>query len=380
MKIIDLFRSENIVVRYVGNFKLDKLIVTFDCYTNNHSLDRKGFGEDFFSKKGVDAIHFISRENKWYQHHEMQEAISSAGEYAQKYSRVVTYGSSMGGYGAIRFGGMIGAHVAVALAPQYSIDLSLCPFDRRWDESRIISFVTEKKQPIEAGPEIIIFYDPFDVNDRRHVEKIKSDVCVTEIRLPHAGHSAGVYLSELSLLRESIISILEDNFEFKKIEDEARSRRREASKYFATLSKRAARRGHFNWAVSLAKRASDKNPTNAFYINVASKLIAQAGDIGDAAYWQRRAVSMDPESILYRIDLSHLLLQTDSFSEVVQICNSILQDVPNEPRALYYRARSLLKSGLLQEAYESARSALQADPEHTWYQDCVAECKRLLNS
>src|SRR5580658_5592563 len=104
--VTEVYRSSELAVRSVCESRSAACVVTFDSYSDDRSLYRRGFGEDFFRDRSIDAIHFVSRENDWYQYGEMPDALAAVAELVKGYDRVVAYGSSMGGYAAIRFGGM----------------------------------------------------------------------------------------------------------------------------------------------------------------------------------------------------------------------------------------------------------------------------------
>jgi len=133
---IEIFRSSELAVRSVCDFGSKTCVVTFDGYTDIRTLDRPGFGEGFFQSHQIDAIHILSRENDWYQYPELPSAARTVAELVKRYDRVVAYGSSMGAYAAIRFGGLAGASVALAISPQFSIDPRVARFERRWKLDR----------------------------------------------------------------------------------------------------------------------------------------------------------------------------------------------------------------------------------------------------
>ena len=370
-----IFRSENLLVRFVGGFARSHLVITFDCHNSTRSLERSGFGEVFLSERSIDAIHVMSKDNDWYQYPEMDQALDAIAAHTRPYSRVVSYGASMGAYAAIRFASRVEAQAAIAISPQYSIDPAVCPFEDRWGESKSISFRYDAGAKIDQISNAVVFYDPYDVNDNRQVSRIKEDIHITEVRLPHAGHSAGIYLSELSLLTESVLSIIYDTFSARETTVSARMRRRETSKYHATLAKRASRKGHLNWALSLAKTASEKNPSHARYISTAARIIAKTGDIGDAAFWQRQAVALEPDQLEHSIDLTALLLRTDAYLEALDICNRIIERDPGRGMAYYLRAKALMIKGDYKDALLSAHAAKNLEPDHLWFRECVTECE-----
>jgi dienelactone hydrolase len=127
----DVFRSADFVARAVTGFDSTICVVTFDSYSDVRTLERTGFGEHFFEQSRIDAIHVIARSNEWYQNDEILDICVAVAAITQDYERVYTYGSSMGGYAAIRFGVHVGARAAIALSPQFSVDKTVVPFEHR---------------------------------------------------------------------------------------------------------------------------------------------------------------------------------------------------------------------------------------------------------
>ena len=118
--------------------------VTFNHIEDIRSLDRPGFGQEFLRFKRIDALHILTRENDWFQNEDFLVACAQVAELTRHYRRVVAYGSSMGGYAAIRYGGRVGAGVAFAMSPQYSINPREVFFEYRWkDLCSRIDFTSE---------------------------------------------------------------------------------------------------------------------------------------------------------------------------------------------------------------------------------------------
>ena len=177
-----IFATPNLMVRYVGGFSTDKLVITFYHYANARSTNVSGFGEEFFLRRNIDAVHFIPAQNNWYQYDELPHAAALVRKIAEQYRKVVTYGSSMGGYAAIRFGRAVGASEALALSPQFSIDPLVTPFEQRWaPHSARISFALERSWREQFVPRAYVVYDPYD-RDRRHVEMFRGETAVIDIR------------------------------------------------------------------------------------------------------------------------------------------------------------------------------------------------------
>ena len=67
MPATSLFRDGDLAVRHHGGRGGDACVVTFDPFTDVMDLDRPAFGEALFDQEGIDAVHVLSRDNRWYQ-------------------------------------------------------------------------------------------------------------------------------------------------------------------------------------------------------------------------------------------------------------------------------------------------------------------------
>ena len=220
-----IFATPNLMVRYVGGFSTDKLVITFYHYANARSTNVSGFGEEFFLRRNIDAVHFIPAQNNWYQYDELPHAAALVRKIAEQYRKVVTYGSSMGGYAAIRFGRAVGASEALALSPQFSIDPLVTPFEQRWaPHSARISFALERSWREQFVPRAYVVYDPYD-RDRRHVEMFRGETAVIDIRVLNGGHPTIWLLADLGLLEAIIFDVLHDQLDPKAIQQSVRAAR-----------------------------------------------------------------------------------------------------------------------------------------------------------
>lgn len=88
------------------------------------------------SQGGVNHVLFVSDTARhWYNGVGVFDEIVA---FVQNYkaendiTRTVTFGNSMGGYGAIQFAGALGADVCLAISPQYSANPEDIPNETRW--------------------------------------------------------------------------------------------------------------------------------------------------------------------------------------------------------------------------------------------------------
>lgn len=121
-----------------------------------------------------------------------------------------TLGNSMGGYGALLFGEMLNAQIAIGFVPQFTMNLSVIK-ERRWKEYRpaMVETNLDTAAPKPGGtaqrfaifgaelPRDLIHADHFDTNDRTVV-----------LRLPGEGHNIAHKIKTFGLLAPLINSML----------------------------------------------------------------------------------------------------------------------------------------------------------------------------
>jgi hypothetical protein len=270
----DIYVSQDLRAFSSLGFCSGTIVVTFDSYTDARHLDRSGFAEHFLHSRQIDAIHIISRDNDWYQYPELPQAAKVVAEITSQYGRVVAYGSSMGGYAAIRFGAMVGATTAVALSPQYSIDPRSVPFETRWtaDAARV-KFIFERNPPCSFARTSVIFFDPY-TPDKAHVELYEGQTEIIRVRTPNSGHPSTNFLSEIGLLQDAIIQIAHDEFRPADIRQQIARRRRDSAQLYFTLSRRARQTDR---RLRFAKMALNLRPDAPEYLSHYGTALACTG-------------------------------------------------------------------------------------------------------
>ncbi len=301
----ELFRSADLLVRRVDGHRSACCVVTFDSFTDLRTLDRPGFAEEFLRTRGIDAIHIIPRDNDWYQYPEMTQAMAAVRAVSETYARVVTYGSSMGAYAAIRLAGLAGAHVVFALSPQFSIDRSVVRWERRWMESSA-SFrdVWERRLPFPEVGEAYVFYDP-DSLDRRHIAPLTKLFKFTAVPVAGGGHPVTGYLAEIGLLQEAILEACHGPLNLNAFASALRDRRKLSAQYHLMLATRTSRYRPARRA-ELAREAARLAPDAPMILSRAGVLLSQARRFNEAFAMHRRTLTLAPghPNMLYNHSLS----------------------------------------------------------------------------
>lgn len=264
----ELFRSKDLAVRRVGTAG-GTIVVTFDSFTNVPDLDRASFGEHFLAREGIDAVHVVNRLNRWYQHEEMAEVLAIVAAATRGYDRVFTYGSSMGGYAALRFARMLGADAAIALSPQFSVDPRVVPWESRWQPD--IAQIRFDELPFAPAARQYVFFDPRDAADNRHAAMIAAAGPTVAVTLPNAGHPVGALLAETGALQWGLRAIIADTFDERGLRQQVRAGRRKSQHFYYTLAHSVgARRPRL--AIKLLRQAIAIQPESHIVSAMASQM------------------------------------------------------------------------------------------------------------
>ena len=163
------------------------------------------WGFELFAKERISSIGIVTAEPNWYPPGEMSLAIKAI-NLRTSGCRVITYGHSQGGYGALKFAACLRASTAIAFCPQWSISpQSVGAFDSRYggyfNSDWAGGLPIEKTDMAENN---YIFYDPRDSIDNRHKEIIQSLKSTREIKVPLSGHETVRLIAEGGVSSEFI--------------------------------------------------------------------------------------------------------------------------------------------------------------------------------
>lgn len=291
-----LFRSDNLLVRRVGA-RGGAVVITFGSYVTEPTLKRQGFAEDFLRRMGIDAIHVINRRNRWYQHPERAAALAAVAGAARDYDRVITYGSSMGGYAAWRYAADCGADTAIALSPQYSGDPKVVPWETRWQAD--VARTRFAEPPYVGGAQGYVFYDPRLALDDRHAAMIAEASGAARIPVPFGGHPVGPLLVETGVLQQAIRAIVAGTFDPASVRSQIRhERRRSQHAHFVMARQCAGRRPRT--ALRLLERAAEIEP-ESHILSARAVLLDQLGRSQEAAPLHLAALRRTPGNAHARI-------------------------------------------------------------------------------
>lgn len=194
-----------ITLHQAGSQPSGKLIVTFGGQPSD--LSDSGFGTDFAIAKGWDNVFVAQRHGTQYQGLSI-EAFQNAVLPICGDRDVVSYGSSLGAYAALYFGGCIDAR-AIAAAPMFP---AWRPLKNRAYADVPVTHQDMCDAPTSSKSPVVIF-DPMLPKDLKMVNEMIEPTYPTirKVELPHAGHTVLVTLSRAKLLKPLIIGLIEDD-------------------------------------------------------------------------------------------------------------------------------------------------------------------------
>jgi hypothetical protein len=167
------FDGDDIRVLIGKDFNSQRSVVTFSA--RSKISPAPVFGDRYFEKIGVSAIHVQSKRNHWWHTPEIEkinEAIKASG-FKEHY----LYGSSMGGYAALMLPRYLNAAGGISLSPQTYILPESGGFDRRWDPDRKTfgQFFDEKLWLRDQVDRLLwVFMDCESAMERPHMDIVRN--------------------------------------------------------------------------------------------------------------------------------------------------------------------------------------------------------------
>lgn len=370
--MIDLYRSDNVVVRRVPAQDVSRWVVTFDNYGLGPGFDRPGFGQDFLARSGVSAIHVLGRGDDWYQYPDMAQALAAVRGAVAGAERVMTYGSSMGAYAAIRFADAVGAHAALAISPQYSIDPRRAPFEIRWTaDAQRIDFQPEIEDRLACAIRPLIVYDSAG-DDQRHVALIAAEISADLIGVGHIHHPATTFLLEAGMLAPLVMELLAGPVDAAALMARARRARRDSVACLTLMAERQPPHRP-RLALALARRAVEIQPDQPMALSGLAQQLTRAGDHEAALTLHDRATRLSGRGISYLAPYSQALAAAGRLEDAEALAMEAVEQCPSAPHLHYWLATIRLRAGRTPDAIPALERAVALEPDNARYRRTLAE-------
>lgn len=372
----ELYRSKFLVVRPVPGLDLKRWVVTSDNHSIGAGFDRPGFSEEFLRREGISAVHVLGRGNDWYQYPGVNKALGAVVDGTAGAVRRVAYGSSMGGYAALRLGVRAGADAALALSPQWTINPARVPWEQRWasDAARIGWLDAVDGRRIKRLKQAVVAYDPKG-DDRRHVDALAEETPVTRLAIDHAGHPVSTFLAESGLLRPLLVSVLYDAFDAAAFEREARARRGECVSYMAELSNRQPPH-RARLALALSRRALAIRPGDVVALTTLGRRLSAAGEHEEALRTLDRAVAASRGDIGCTVPYAEALANAGRLDGAIAVARDVADAHPERGHLRHWLGWLQWRDGREQDALDSQTLAVRLDPGNPLFADKLADYRR----
>lgn len=354
-----IFDGDNVraKVELSGNDDQSMIVVTFVNTALNPTKDNRGFGHDFLMERGISAVHVTVADNHWYQTPDMEPMLTAIRSITARYCRVVTYGSSMGGYGAAACSEALNAHRIVALNPQISVDGAKVPWETRWrTDAAHITFARDNMEGLlKKNAELVVAYDPTLAGDARHAKELLAlSHKPMPLIVPFGNHPVTTLMKQGKVLSDVAVHLLTGDWSIAECRRLIRTARGKSSAYFACRGQQRSRRQH-EAAVADLRKAIEMAPKQADYIARLGALYMRRRDYNAATLQFLTAIRMTPKVSSFYVQLGQCLLQAKNPAAARAI---LLEGARlNDRRADVWVSlfRSQFDLGLIDEARNSLR-------------------------
>lgn len=182
----------------------DKVVISFGGLPSRKAPE--GFGSSFIQGLGYDHIYVAQAAGTQYQQLPLSDFVDAVKTVIEG-KDVFTYGSSLGAYAALYYGGAINASI-IASAPKNSAHPSM--LKKRFSHIEFMhdDLVNVPKSQVQP----LILFDPFRAEETQFIREWVTPAYPDAylIKVPFAGHLVLEAMKESGVLRDFITSYIED--------------------------------------------------------------------------------------------------------------------------------------------------------------------------
>lgn len=282
----------------------DVLVISYSPM--NHDFGGKGIpARGALHSSGFDVVGIIARQNNWYPQASMVRAAEALRDLLRGYSCTVAYGSSMGGYAAIKYSALMGCDSVLSLAPQASIAPDDVPWDKRF--SQHFSGALHQGMKISASDLAGMHYivaDPMLAVDLRHFHDVESLRPDRTFLVPayFCDHYVVNPIASRTTIAAMFAAVLEGDVET--VRRVYRKARKESAYYrgslMSALALRRLAQGRLDSALAASDVAVASMPKLGDFLLTKSRIHLARNERNAAIMAARCAVELDPHREWYR--------------------------------------------------------------------------------
>lgn len=319
-----------------------------------------GFGRGRFAPMGFNEYLIKRNRNHWFQTAEIEEVAEIVRQRTEG-TRVITYGSSMGGFAAINFAPMLGAHSFIAVSPLHDVSLGNEAGDRRWVESAQIDFTHSLIRSGECrDAEGYVFY-AFDGHDEKHADLIQRDTAATLVPVEYGGHPCSFYINATYKLKRIIAEVAAGEFALDTFRRDIDAATLDTYYPYERQALQAAQADDLHGAIERLGVALQKSPGLPRLLLKLGELQRRIGDIEESERTYRSVLADHPHSAEAQVGISHALAARGEFTAAVHAVHTAIRI---KPRHQYYSrlAEWLIRTGDLREAEQALMKVIELEP------------------
>lgn len=326
----------------------DVVFVTFFA-ADIDSRHKLPWGASFLRRSGHTVVGIKGQGQDWYRGRDLHQFIRSEAfrSFLAGYRKVVFYGASKGGFGALAFSEVVEKPIVLAISPQVSLDLSIVPFEHRYLAGQAQDWSGDFRNAIDSlrdDGDYHVLLDPLESNDVMHLKLLLSarKGRFTVGKLPLAGHALPERLVAMGKLGEIVRRVRDQDA------DEA---------FYARIMR--GRRTQFWYFAAIAMRSRVPLPVRRMASRRASEIAPASGDArlakaylardegrADEAIEQLRGIAADFPKLAARCKKSITEIETS------RDVDALLQgpsSLPSVSEHLPTRLNAVTDDGMLQE-------------------------------
>ena len=292
----------------------DWTLVTFGPRQPPFSGDR-WWGAALGRREGIDLIGVSTTAYDWYPREAMAALLPVIRAAAKP--AIISYGFSMGGYGALKYASALGARGVLALSAQYSID----PADGTTGERGMTYFDPALHRDMRVTPGdypdgALLMWDPETEADHRHAAAIARLPGIRPVPLRLSGHATPVIFSETGCLLPVVEALLAGRQE--EAVARIRAARRESPTVLVAAAALLEAHGHARWAAEAQRRAEAGAMNPARAVEARARAFARLGDPVREIAALRAWVAATPKDFEPRLRLVERLIALSRPAEAAE--------------------------------------------------------------
>lgn len=306
------------LLHFPGDGRAGYRLVSFDIM-HARANRKTAFAAGFALKNGVELFGIVPKYPCWYPSDETAQACRIIA--AREGPLALAYGSSMGGYGALRYGRLAGCKAVLAFSPQATIDPAVTGqadprYARFHDAARHSDMAV---MPDHLCDHNFVIHDPKSKLDALQAALLPP---VHHLVLNHVGHRSVSVIASSGVATEAFKLALAG--QGAALGHLLRQGKKTASSYLAGLAQAGFAARHYGWASAIATRGLEKYPQDKDLALVAALAHGKQGQTAQAVPILNRIIAGYPHVLKYRLALMQVLAEAGDLDGAVTTLQAAL--------------------------------------------------------